>query len=395
MKIKNKHLHIAHVVDLRVVGGIERILVEFVLAAPHVNHSLILFDKHIHPSLLKSLQNVPQLTNTMSTKHWHGLRIPKFWRPARRSKLIQQAGADVVLNWSQVFDARSIKKPVVFYEHGSSWEHYSSEQMQQCYAGVHHAIAVSQAAKRMLQLHHHFEQPCEVIHNTVLKSPTLINHKRSLENHCITLGSAGRLVARKNFAVLIEAVSILNKQYDVQLMIAGTGPEHDSLQELIKKYRLEEKVTLMGHVSQMDKFYKNIDVFVNASLWEAMPMVAIESFAAGVPIIGTATDGLPEIVVNGVNGICIQPRWSAAEFQKNMLLPATFLQDVSYNPDTDALEAQKSLTVMDLVSAIESLMNNPKHYREMSEAALQAAKSIKPFAQLVDEVLISIQKAIP
>ena len=124
-------------------------------------------------------------------------------------------------------------------------------------------------------------------------------------------------------------------------------------------------------------------------------MVAIESFAAGVPIIGTATDGLPEIVVNGVNGICIQPCWSAVEFQKNMSLPATFLQDVSYNPDTDALEAQKSLAVMDLVNAIESLINNPKHYREMSAAALETAKSIKPFSQLVDEILISVQKAIP
>nr|HRM32379.1 hypothetical protein [Acinetobacter johnsonii] len=53
--------HIAHIVDLRVVGGIERILVEFVSATPYVKHSLILFDKNIHPSHISALKNLSQI----------------------------------------------------------------------------------------------------------------------------------------------------------------------------------------------------------------------------------------------------------------------------------------------------------------------------------------------
>ena len=50
--------HIAHIVDLRVVGGIERILVEFVSATPYVKHSLILFDKNMVGRVQKDISHL-------------------------------------------------------------------------------------------------------------------------------------------------------------------------------------------------------------------------------------------------------------------------------------------------------------------------------------------------
>ena len=205
-------LHIAHIVDLRVIGGIERMALEFILATPNVQHSLVLFDKNIHHSLQTKLASAKNVVGIYSSKYWSGVRLPKRFRPSRRRQIIQKSGADAVLNWSQVLDMRGIAIPSVFYEHGSAWERYSKDQLQQCYQEIHHVIAVSQAAKRMLQLHHGVTQAITVIENTVFKQPNVATLARKLPTTHMVLGAAGRLVARKNFVVLIQAMALLREQ---------------------------------------------------------------------------------------------------------------------------------------------------------------------------------------
>ena len=73
-------LHIAHIVDLRVIGGIERMALEFMLATPNAQHSLVLFDKNIHHSLQTKLASAKNVVGIYSTKHWLGARLPKRLR---------------------------------------------------------------------------------------------------------------------------------------------------------------------------------------------------------------------------------------------------------------------------------------------------------------------------
>ncbi|UOO87809.1 glycosyltransferase family 4 protein [Vitreoscilla massiliensis] len=388
------NLHIAHIVDLRVIGGIERMALELILATPQVRHSLVLFDKHIHPSLATPLAQAAQVVGIYSSKHWGSVRLPKSLRAGRRRQLIQQSGADVVLNWSQVLDTRGIVTPIVFYEHGSAWERYSTEQLQQCYHNIHHCIAVSQAAKRMLQLHHGVTQPITVIENTVFKQPNVNTQPRTLPTGRLVLGAAGRLVARKNFAVLIEAVAWLREQgRDVSLHIAGTGPDLERLQQRVQRLGLSEHVRLLGYVEDMDAFYQQCDVFVCPSIWESYGLVAIEAFAAGLPVIGAATDGLPEVVSDGINGVCIPPHWDGEAFTAAMHEAATFDRDYSYRALTDSMEAQQSLSPAGIATAVTVLMDDAERYHNMSRAALQAALAIKSYPQLAAAVLASVAEA--
>ena len=385
--------HIAHIVDLRVVGGIERILVEFVSATPYVKHSLILFDKNIHPSHINALKNLSQIVGIYSAKHLFGIRLPKTMRVGRRAKLIAQTGANVVVNWSQVIDMRCISIPIVFYEHGSSWEKYSINQLKNCYQRVHHGIAVSVAAKRMLELNHNFSAHCDIVENTAFKPPIVSTKERIFPQTKIVIGAAGRLVERKNFAVLIAAIAQLRNRWDVRLQIAGVGPEQSQLLKQIEDLELQDVVVLLGYVNDMDSFYQSIDLFVNPSLWEAMPMVAIESFSAGIPIVGTTTDGLPEKVRHGINGLCIEPTWTAEQFEKNMLQKAYFANELSYHPALDTLVIQKSISVEDLVLTLDGLFSQPKLYQKMSASALDAAAEIRTLEQWVDVLLSSIKSA--
>ena len=387
-------LHIAHIVDLRVIGGIERMALELILATPNVRHSLVLFDKYIHPSLKEPLSRASQVVGTLSAKHWAGMRLPKRLRASRRKHIIQHSGADVVLNWSQVLDMRGIVTPAVFYEHGSAWENYAPEQLSQCYQNIHHVIAVSKAAKRMLQLHHGVNKPVTVIENTVFQQPHVATQARQLPTGRLMLGAAGRLVSRKNFAVLIEAVALLRAQgCEVGLQIAGTGPDTEKLQQQIQRLQLQEHIALLGFVQDMDGFYQQCDVFVCPSIWESYGLVAIEAFAAGLPVVGANTDGLPEVVSDGVNGVCVEPRWDSASYTSAMQEAASFANDVSYQAEQDALMAQKSLSPYDLAGAIKSLLDHPEQYHQMSVAALQAASDIKSYQQLADAVICSVKEA--
>ena len=386
-------LHIAHIVDLRVIGGIERMALEFILATPNVQHSLVLFDKSIHSSLQTKLATAKNIVGIYSTKHWQGVRLPKRFRPSRRRQIIQKSGADAVLNWSQVLDMRGIVIPSVFYEHGSAWERYSKDQLQQCYQEIHHVIAVSQAAKRMLQLHHGVTQAITVIENTVFKQPNVATLARELPATHLVLGAAGRLVARKNFVVLIQAMALLREQgYEVELRIAGTGPDTEKLQSLIQRLGLQKQVQLLGFVSDMEAFYQQCDVFVCPSIWESYGLVAIEAFAAGLPVIGANTDGLPEVVSDGVNGLCIETDWGSKDFTENMNEQASFAEDVSYQAEGDVLVKQKSLSPHGLAQAVIALMQSPEVYHSMSVAALQAASSIKSYQQLADAVVASVKE---
>ena len=53
-------------------------------------------------------------------------------------------------------------------------------------------------------------------------------------------------------------------------------------------------------------FYKNLDVYVNTSIHEGIPMSVLEAMSYGLPVVAANVGGLPEIIKNGVNGFLIE-----------------------------------------------------------------------------------------
>jgi glycosyltransferase involved in cell wall biosynthesis len=58
-----------------------------------------------------------------------------------------------------------------------------------------------------------------------------------------------------------------------------------------------------------------MDIFVLPSLWEGLPNAALEAMAAGLPVVATNVDGVPEAVENHVNGLLCEPGDSQALFE--------------------------------------------------------------------------------
>ena len=91
---------------------------------------------------------------------------------------------------------------------------------------------------------------------------------------------------------------ILNHFPNATLTIAGTGPEKDSLTNLVAELGITNKVTFTGRVDRKDMpdLYRSADVMLNPSQVDNMPNSILEALASSVPVVSTNVGGIPYMV---------------------------------------------------------------------------------------------------
>ena len=123
------------------------------------------------------------------------------------------------------------------------------------------------------------------------------------------IGTAGRLFPVKDYPLFIKiAKRILVNNQNVQFLLAGDGPDRNCLRYLVDNYQISKNFKLLGHVENMDSFYGRLDLYLNTSIHEGIPMSVLEAMAHGLPIIAPKTGGLCEIVEDGKSGYLINSR---------------------------------------------------------------------------------------
>lgn len=117
--------------------------------------------------------------------------------------------------------------------------------------------------------------------------------------------AVGRLVGLKRHDLVITAFSeVAKEREDCHLSILGSGPNHEALTNLVSTLRLDERVSLTGHVDAPFKYYQDAAIFVIASEYEGMPNALLEAMSHGLACI--VPDNLPgalEHVEDGVSGL--------------------------------------------------------------------------------------------
>ncbi|MCB0879348.1 MAG: glycosyltransferase [Thermoleophilia bacterium] len=122
-----------------------------------------------------------------------------------------------------------------------------------------------------------------------------------------TIGIVGRLRPEKAHEVLLEAVADLARSgRDVRLCVVGDGPRRTELQLIAGKLGIDSRVTWAGERRDAATLAAAFDVGVICSHWEGLPLAALESMAAGVPLVATAVGGLPGLLSNGA-GVVVPP----------------------------------------------------------------------------------------
>jgi len=129
----------------------------------------------------------------------------------------------------------------------------------------------------------------------------------------LTFGVIGRLEVQKGHRYFLEAVKLLgDKAKNAQFNIIGEGSLRASLEAMAKQLGIDDRIKFSGFRSDIVKAFDELDVLVLPSLFEGLPLVALEASAMGKAVIVTNVDGSPEAVAHNETGIVVPPQDPAA-----------------------------------------------------------------------------------
>jgi len=118
--------------------------------------------------------------------------------------------------------------------------------------------------------------------------------------------SSSRLTPKNGLGYLIRAVGKVPR---LKLIIIGDGEQKKSLQTLISRLNLADRVFLLGHLehSKLPGYLNMADIFCRPSINEGFGISFIESMACKIPTIGTNVGGITDIITDGKNGLLAPP----------------------------------------------------------------------------------------
>lgn len=109
--------------------------------------------------------------------------------------------------------------------------------------------------------------------------------------------------AGKRVPELIDAFKIVVDSYpNVQLLIAGDGPQRPEVESRLSALGLKDKVKLLGKRQDICDLLCCSDIFLLFSNVEGMPLTVLEAMSCGVPVVTTPVGGTPELVRSGQDG---------------------------------------------------------------------------------------------
>jgi glycosyltransferase involved in cell wall biosynthesis len=120
------------------------------------------------------------------------------------------------------------------------------------------------------------------------------------------VGAAGRLSPEKGFDQLVEAARVVQKHHPAAgFVVFGDGLLREALTRRVAACGLGERFVFAGFRGDLEKCLPNLDVFVQPSFTEGLPVAVLEASAAGLPVVATAVGGTPEVVADGSTGFLV------------------------------------------------------------------------------------------
>jgi len=149
-------------------------------------------------------------------------------------------------------------------------------------------VTVSQEMKKVLVKRCHFNQhKVNVIYNGI---PTLSGKflPQSLPTDGFHIGTTGRMVLVKDFDLFLEVAAAIKRQTNrVRFSILGDGPLRRALVAKAEKLDIGDCVEFLSTRADPFSYYQSLDLFLNTSLHEGIPLSILEAMALGKPVVAS------------------------------------------------------------------------------------------------------------
>lgn len=131
-----------------------------------------------------------------------------------------------------------------------------------------------------------------------------LRKKLNLPLDTIIIASVGQLSKRKNHGVVIKALKEINNPKIIYLIV-GEGEERNNLTQLVREYKLNKQVLLLGYRSDVNKILRITDIFMFPSLQEGLPVSLMEAMATGLPCIVSDVRGNRDLIDQEKGGFVV------------------------------------------------------------------------------------------
>jgi glycosyltransferase involved in cell wall biosynthesis len=394
---------VTHLVSLTQAAGVEAHFGEFLrharLIRPDVVHGWLNAAGPMHEFVAARVAG--ELAHAIHAKRCLGLPLParpaalRMWH-CRRA--LAAAGTDVLVIWNRTaraafaLDAIGARR-AIHWEHGAAWDAGREAERRAYLKRVPRAIANSKAAARVLKLRWDYDGELRVCRNALRPSmaPAAPRGKRFPRGRA-RLGAAARLYPVKGLPLVLHAVAALSARLDVELHVAGAGPELPRLEALAERLRIRDRVTFHGAVRDMASFYANVDCLLHVPLTEAFGLVALEAAAHGCIVVAAEVDGLGEALAGGAAGRLLKP---SLPLERYVELGGALdgIPPLVYEPAADRLAEPRAVDPEELAAEIAAVFADARSFEMESAAASAHALAQPPFAAHVRDVMAIIDDA--
>jgi glycosyltransferase involved in cell wall biosynthesis len=366
---RNGRLHIVHVVGALPIGGVELNLLRLLTRMSRYDHLALtvvsLTDLGPIGQRLKE-QGITVLTLNNS------FHIYDFRNLLALTRLYREIKPDVIhthlpaANLQGRLAALLLRTPVVIaHEHSrTDWKnkvHWLWDRFLGRYSTI--ILTPSEYLRRYVAAQAHLDlQQIVVFPNCVdfeefrrRRSSREAKQALDIAPESPVLGSVARLDERKGLGYLLEAMQQVNASFPTAvLLIAGSGPLHETLELQARQLAVYQHVRFLGEISCVRDILEALDLFVLPSVDEGFGLAVVEAMALAIPVIVTDQGGLTEIVQHQKNGI-LTPTRDHASLSAAIISLLKRTNDAAQLGEQGYVTARQHYSVDDLAKRLESL----------------------------------------
>jgi glycosyltransferase involved in cell wall biosynthesis len=213
--------------------------------------------------------------------------------------------------------ATLLRLPLVITQHGFTprsrkQKFYTWLSLQLCRtASVNRVVCVAESIATLCRQASVRAEKLQVIPNGLPAATGVLPHR--VDRQRWLAGYVGRLSSEKGPDLFLDALIPLCQQHpQLDAVMLGDGPERDSLMARISAAGLQERITLPGYQTDMNRWWRQLDALVISSRTEGTPMILLEAMQAGVPVVAFGVGGIPDVLEDRHNGLLATPADSAA-----------------------------------------------------------------------------------
>ncbi|MCR1839598.1 glycosyltransferase [Murimonas intestini] len=276
-----------------------------------------------HCTMVSMLPPYEESKNLLERIKYH--RMYKFIYSATSEKVYRwfiQEKYDVEIAFVEGFTTKLVAASSNKYSKKVAWVHIDMEKNpyadqyfssigdeKEIYEKFDRIISVSKSVKDVFQKKFRVNVPNQIIYNPIDTENIILKANEQIfctKNKKLQIITVGRLEYQKGFDRLINALAEINdKSIDYHLWVLGEGTMRRSLEEMIKKEKLENRVSLLGFQENPYAWMKNSDAFFCTSRAEGYSLVVAEAMILGLPVISVDCSGPNELLDYGNYGMII------------------------------------------------------------------------------------------